>query len=185
MSAVGHRQKALDWIMQCVAHMLPRMALNVIKNHINNLQQWLQCVEWGRGEPCRVVVYVRATRGPQSGSTSCQQAPHFSGGTLDGWAWRHWLCCCCGCHCGNFQIDFCTCCPPKRNAAKQCTHTRSLEKTHHRLLFYVRACVCEFGCLWAGITVNHERPRRKRVAQNDDKETKKNSRQRCNGGGNT
>lgn len=59
-------------------------------------------------------------------------------------------------------------------------HTLGVWKKHtNRLLFYV--CVC----LWAGITVNHERPRRKRVAQNDDKETKKNNRQRCNGGGNT
>lgn len=32
--------------------------------------------------PCRVVVYVRATRGPQSGSASCQQAVFRVSGAL-------------------------------------------------------------------------------------------------------
>lgn len=32
--------------------------------------------------PCRVVVYVRATHGPQSGSTSCQQAVFRVSGAL-------------------------------------------------------------------------------------------------------
>lgn len=58
-------------------------------------------------------------------------------------------------------------------------HTLGVWKKHTIGCYFM--CVC----LWAGITVNHERPRRKRVAQNDDKETKKNNRQRCNGGGNT